>query len=79
MIEKGRHKRPIIPMVQRFNRTFPTLVQNEVFAVIEKEVINLLNLNAQAQYIFMMSRKQIIELQNYVYNTLLTDKDNAFI
>ena len=72
MIEKGRHKRPTIPREQCFCPKCPTRVDNEVhlltqcsayanrndlFAAIEKEVPNFVNLNVHAQFIYMMSQE----------------------
>ena len=73
MIEKGWHKRPIIPREQCLSNL--PLVENEVhfltqcsayanrndlFTAIEKEVPNFVNLNVQAQFIFMMSQENKI-------------------
>ena len=78
MIERGRHKRPIIPREQRFCPVCPTKVENEahfliqcnayknrneLFITVETEVPHFVNLNVQAQFIFLMSQEN--KLLNY--------------
>ena len=72
MIEKGRHKRPVLPREERFCPFCPSTVENEIhfltqcsayknrnelFNMIAKEVPNFVNLDNKSQYIFLMSQE----------------------
>ena len=72
MIEKGRHKRPVLPREERFCPFCPSIVKNEIhfltqcsayknrnelFNMIAKEVPNFVNLDNKSQYIFLMSQE----------------------
>ena len=70
MIEKGMHKRPVLPREERFCPFCPSTVENEIhfltqcsayknrnelFNMIVKEVPNFVNLDNKSKYIFLMS------------------------
>ena len=72
MIEKGRHKRSVLPREERFCPFCPSTVENEIhfltqcsayknrtelFNMIAKEVFNFVNLDTKSQYIFLMSQE----------------------
>ena len=72
MLEKGRHKRPVLPREERFCSFCPSTVENEIhfltqcstyknrnelFNMIAKEVPNFVNLDNKSQYIFLMSKE----------------------
>ena len=72
MIEKGRHKRPVLPREERFWPFYASTVENEIhfltqcsayknrnepFNMIQREVPNFVNLDNKSQYIFLMSQE----------------------
>ena len=72
MIEKGWHKRALVPREERFCPFCPSTVENEshfltqcsayknrneLFNMIEREVPNFVNLDNKSQFIFLMSQE----------------------
>ena len=72
MIEKGRHKRPLVPREERVCPFCPSTVENEIhfptqcstykninelFNKIQREVPNFVNLDNKSQFIFLMSQE----------------------
>ena len=82
MVEKGRHKRPIIPRNQRFCSFCPTKIEdaihfltqcslyknrNLLYMAAEAVAPNFITLNAQAQFIFLMSQEDKMLNRKLIY------------
>ena len=84
MIEKGRHKRPLVPREKRYCPFCLSTVESEIhfltqcsaykdrtelFDFIEREIPNFVNLDNKSQFIFLMPRKQTTKFEINSYNT----------